>query len=250
MVYTRFKIAVRQCWVGAVLFLISCGEKSTEPPVIVTLDPYTKDTMAIRKILDTNNLRGVAIDSKICLKDTKNPDRVGEVRLQGKNLSIIPKEIGELTFVKLLILDSNSIRALPPEIGNCKSLTRIQIVANRLTGLPPEIGLLDSLNTFLLSHNELATLPAELGNLKALQSLTLDFNRLATIPASFGALTKLQRLLLNDNQITELPTSVTGITIQFLTMNNNKLCTVSDVAVKAWLDKLADADWATNQNCP
>ncbi|KAM3687256.1 hypothetical protein ACB098_10G065500 [Castanea mollissima] len=85
--------------------------------------------------------------------------------LHGNNLiGIIPKEIGMLTFLKILDLGMNQLSGpIPPEIGNLTNLVKINLQSNGLTGL----------------------IPPELSNLKSLLELRLDRNRLqGSVPAA------------------------------------------------------------------
>src|SRR4051794_11510038 len=89
--------------------------------------------------------------------------RKGDVLdLSGLGLKQMPPEIGQLTALMRLRLDSNQLTTLPPEIGQLTALTHLYLHSNQLTTLPPEIGQLPALTQLSLSRNQLTTLPPEI----------------------------------------------------------------------------------------
>ncbi|KAF2296929.1 hypothetical protein GH714_013010 [Hevea brasiliensis] len=139
----------------------------------------------------------------------------------------IPKEIGEIESLELLLLNGNQLTGpLPEELGYLPNLDRIQIDENHISGsipvsfaylnktmhfhmnnnsisgqIPPELSRLPSLVHFLLDNNNLSGyLPPQLSELPNLQILQLDNNNFdgATIPDSYGNMTKLLKLSLRN----------------------------------------------------
>ena len=205
------------------LTIVNCGSGSTSTggPVLTT---YGKDSLAVRNILDANGLHSIEVGGALSPLDSVGT-RIGELNLQGKNLTVIPQDIGQLAALTALRLDSNAIMSLPPEIGNCTSLKFFSIAKNKLTGLPAEIGKLKSLTNLNVSQNSMTSLPSSIGGLQKLSSVRLD-----------------------NNQLASLPDSIMQCPIGVLTVLNNKLCTISD-ALKAWLNVWAESDWAAGQSC-
>jgi Leucine-rich repeat (LRR) protein len=238
------------------LFAFNCGDKSTGGPAssVPVAEPFDEDTMAVRKILDTNRLTGVAVGEVITstvVIDRKTNDavkRIGELKLQNRNISVIPQHLGQLTGLTLLDLDSNKIGAIPAAIGKCAALGFMTAASNSLTGLPAEMGKLDSLKTLILSHNSLASLPAEIGGLRALERLQVDFNSLAALPPLTG-MTKLKIVWLNNNNIAELPAGMDTSNIQYIVVGNNKLCPPDGAAIVKWLNMFAESGWKSTQAC-
>jgi Leucine-rich repeat (LRR) protein len=240
-----------------VCMIVGCGDKSTSDPVVVVppADPFAQDTLAVRKILDTNGLTQTPVGSVITNRivfGIAPPDttkRIDRLNLKNKNIIVIPGEIGQLTRMRYLSLDSNAMSALPPEIGHCTALIHLTVSYNHLISIPPEIGALVSLRRLELTHNALTTLPEQIGNLKLLDNLWLDFNGLTTLPATISSLDSLQMLALNDNKLTELPTTMYQLPKMYLTIINNKLCSLTG-ALKTWVDDNADPGWIATQQCP
>ena len=106
----------------------------------------------------------------------------------------IPPEVGNLTYLTFLILDSNPnlSGSIPPEIATLTHLENLILSSNSLSGrIPPEIGGLSTLQSLVLNDNHLAgPIPPELADLSALTWLGLNGNdltgclpgHLATVP--------------------------------------------------------------------
>ena len=135
--------------------------------------------------------------------------RVVELALDDFRLTgAVPAEIGRLTSLRELWLNSNQLTSLPVEIGQLTSLERLYLKCNELTSLPAEIGQLTSLEVLYLKCNELTSLPAEIGQLTSLEVLNLEGNELTSLPAEIGQLTSLLQLDLRGNQLTSVPAAI------------------------------------------
>jgi internalin A len=120
-------------------------------------------------------------------------------------LSSLPPEIGQLSSLTSLYLESNQLTELPLEIGQLSSLGGLYLGNNQLAELPPEIGQLHNLGELSLRNNQLTELPPEIGQLNALIILRLSENHLTQLPSEIGQLTNLGELYLWNNQLTTLP---------------------------------------------
>jgi|GEM_PF-2697008 len=120
---------------------------------------------------------------------------------KNKKITYIPKEIGNLTNLTSLYLDSNQIKELPKEIGNLTNLTSLDLGNNQIKELPKEIGNLTNLTSLDLYKNQIKELPKEIGNLTNLTELYLTSNQIKELPKEIGNLTNLTSLYLWDNQI-------------------------------------------------
>ncbi|XP_077239262.1 putative LRR receptor-like serine/threonine-protein kinase At1g06840 isoform X1 [Tasmannia lanceolata] len=138
----------------------------------------------------------------------------------------IPKEIGNIKSLKLLLLCGNQLSgSLPDELGYLPNLDRIQIDQNHISGslpnsfaylnktkhihmnnnsisgqIPPELSRLPELVHLLLDNNNLSGyLPLELSTMPNLHILQLDNNHFdSEIPASYGNMLKLLKLSLRN----------------------------------------------------
>ena len=93
--------------------------------------------------------------------------------LDGKGLTALPPEIGQLQTLRALDLNNNQLTALPPEIGQLQNLKALDLAKNWLTALPPEIGQLQNLWQLVLRGNQLTSLPPEMGQLQDLRHVYL-----------------------------------------------------------------------------
>ena len=177
----------------------------------------------------------------------------------------IPPELGNLSssssfstsFLELDLSNNQLTGTIPPELGNLSSsgydisFLALDLSNNQLTGsIPPELGNLSSSaygTSFLkldLSNNQLTgPIPPELGNLSRLRVLNLSNNQLTgSIPPELGNLSRLRVLNLSNNQLTgAIPQSFTHLTLEHFYFNGNPgLSVPDDVAVRQWLDGIAD----------
>jgi leucine-rich repeat protein SHOC2 len=151
-------------------------------------------------------------------------DRVSELDLRKRQISILPESIGNLSSLNKLYLRHNHLISLPESIGNLTNLAHLDLHCNQLSELPQSIDNLTSLIYLELSNNKLTSLPESIGNLTELISLTLCDNQLNRLPESIGNLTKLTHLHLYGNQLTNLPESIGNLSdLVFLSLWKNQL---------------------------
>lgn len=113
--------------------------------------------------------------------------------------------IGNLTFLKELVLDDNTfVNKIPQEIGHLPRLEVLWLGNNSFTGeLPANISGCSHLRTADFSGNKLkGTIPEELGSLSKLEEIFMDNNNLTgEIPLSFGNLSILAQLFATSNAL-------------------------------------------------
>ncbi|KAI5409421.1 hypothetical protein KIW84_055019 [Lathyrus oleraceus] len=115
----------------------------------------------------------------------------------------IPKEIGHITSLRLLLLNRNKLSgSLPDELGNLMNMNRLQLDENQLSGSVPE-SLANMINVRHLHMNNnsfTGQLPSKLSNLSNLMHLLLDNNNLSGyLPPEFSKLHSLEILQLDNN---------------------------------------------------
>ena len=180
-----------------------------------------------------------------------------ELDLSGRELTVLPPEIGNLTQLKKLVIgkyecdkdggilsfSGNKLSALPPEIGSLIQLEELQIFANQLTSLPIEIKKLTNLKFLNLGSNQLSSLPAEFGQLVNLQTLNLQYNQLSILPAEFGQLVNLQTLDFSGNQLSSFPAEFGQlVNLQTLDLSSNQLSSLPAEIVQLVNLQILDLD--------
>ena len=128
--------------------------------------------------------------------------------LVGGAISVIPKEIGQLTGLESLDLNRNLLTAIPAEIGQLKNLEKLYLHWNEITSLPPEIGLLNNLEVLRLDKNKLTEIPPEIGLLTKLKTLLIGSNDYTELPPEIGKLRNLTVLSSTNGPLTYLPPEI------------------------------------------
>jgi Leucine-rich repeat (LRR) protein len=131
-----------------------------------------------------------------------------ELNLEGRALSVMVSEIGQLVQLTTLNLSNNRIPSLPPSIGNLKNLELFDVSNNSLVDLPKEIVNLTKLDTFMLNNNQFQRIPDDLWNLPLLTTLYLNDNKIQTLGKNVALLTQLISLNLKNNKLTKIPKEI------------------------------------------
>ncbi|CAL5414376.1 unnamed protein product [Camellia sinensis] len=184
----------------------------------------------------------------------RHPDRVIGITLRSHGLvgSLSP-HIGNLSFLKSLVLENNSFQGpIPPEMGrlfrlqimalnnnsfggaiptnlsHCLSLQYLNLIDNNLTGnIPTELGSFPKLITLYLGKNKFSgTIPPSIGNLSSLSKLSCAYCNLhGEIPGEIARLRGLIFLQLSANNLSgKIPPGLYNIsTIQYFGLALNQL---------------------------
>ncbi|KAJ0087846.1 hypothetical protein Patl1_31585 [Pistacia atlantica] len=125
----------------------------------------------------------------------------------------IPKEIGNLITLKLLLLSGNQISGpIPDELGSLSNVTILNLDSNNISGpLPKTFANMTSARHFHLNNNSISgQIPPELSALPQLLHFLLDNNNLSGyLPQEFSRMPNLRILQFDNNNFegTEIPNS-------------------------------------------
>ncbi|XP_048135613.1 probable LRR receptor-like serine/threonine-protein kinase At3g47570 [Rhodamnia argentea] len=145
----------------------------------------------------------------LCSK--RHPGRVTSLVLRSQGLGgFLSPQIGNLSYLRVMILQNNSFRSeIPPQIGNLLRLRLLDLSNNSFDGpMPSNLSLCSNLETLNLIDNQLVgTIQSNLGSLPRLSRLGLTRNKLVgPIPQYFGNLSQLLVLSLAYNALNgEIP---------------------------------------------
>ena len=76
---------------------------------------------------------------------------------------------------------------MPTELGALTGLVNLDLDSNFITSIPTEIGALTVLKDLWLERNAITSLPTEVGALTGLEVLSLPYNQLTGVPEEFRA---------------------------------------------------------------
>lgn len=155
----------------------------------------------------------------------KHPNRVTSLLLQNQGLAgLISPSLGNLTFLKVLILSTNSFTGeIPPSLGHLHRLQELNLINNTLQGRIPSLANCSRLEILGLSNNQLTgQIPADLPH--GLQQLLLGTNNLnGTLPDSLANITALYVFGFESNSIVgTIPSEFAKLSgLQYLAMGGN-----------------------------
>jgi Leucine-rich repeat (LRR) protein len=109
-----------------------------------------------------------------------------DVRLCGKGMKRLSLSFCVVHTLRSLDFSNNDLSLIPREIGNLKSLTHLDLGYNQLTFIPSEVGQLQSLKYLFLQSNQLDLIPSEIGQLRSLLCLDVRGNPLPFIQSEIG----------------------------------------------------------------
>lgn len=135
---------------------------------------------------------------------TKKP----QLSLDGLRLTSLPESLRQLTWLKLLSIQSNKLIELPEWLSELTELRSIVATSNAVATLPSSFGRLVHLTALHLAANHLKELPESICQLTSLQTLDVEYNDLKALPDNIGQLTSLRILDLGHNRLTSLPSTL------------------------------------------
>jgi len=134
-----------------------------------------------------------------------HPGRVRALKLTGQNLQgQIAPSLGNLTFLRTLVLSSNGFFGQLPSLSHLRRLQFLNVSNNNLQGFNPDALInCSKLRTLDLSFNSITgLLPQNIGSLSSLLALNLAVNDFSgIIPQSIQNITNLNAFALSGNQI-------------------------------------------------
>ena len=208
------------------------AEDGTSSTYLVSIEILLSQKEILLKIADMNPENTLSWDENDDLSDWEEVslDSIGnvvELRLNSRDISFLPPEIGQFSELKILDLEDNSLAALPAEIWQLYKLRELDLTAIGLSVLPPEIEQLENLMILSLSLNNLVDLPPEIGKLSNLGELFVSSNKLSDLPPEIAQLSNLVGLYLSDNELSTLPSELGQLSnLQLLYLSSNELSTL------------------------
>lgn len=125
---------------------------------------------------------------------------------QNNIIRLIEVEPGEYRIYSLNFGEDDRIINLPPEIGNLTELIYLKIQSSAMTVLPVEVGNLTNLEQLIINKTQLTTVPMEIGQCVNLRILDLSDNNIIHLPSELIEINKLYNIFLTGNpSLSSLP---------------------------------------------
>lgn len=188
---------------------------------------YGADSLIVRRILDTNGLSHIPVDS---VSDSAN-GRIVVFKPENIDLKTLPGIVGELEMLDTLkIITIPNLASLPREIGNLDKVEGFALYqCPQLEHLPDEIGQMSGLRRIWISYLPIRELPNGICNSKSLTHLYLNRCSLKTFPDSIHLMTGLGTINAQNCRIDTLPNALGRIpNLHTLQLYNNELKSLPD----------------------
>ncbi|XP_019176910.1 PREDICTED: receptor kinase-like protein Xa21 [Ipomoea nil] len=202
---------------------------------MLTNNPTSQELSVINSLVNCNYIREVLLTSNPLYAIL--PSSIGNLSSSLEFLAvedcglkgIIPNQIGNLSGLVTLNLESNNLRGfIPPLLGRVHELQRLYLSTNKFNGpIPQSLCEVKYLGELYLHNNQLSGgLPKCFGNSTSLRNIDFGSNLLSSrIPSSLCSLRDLLTLDLSSNFLDGfLPVEVEGFkALYFLNISHNEI---------------------------
>jgi hypothetical protein len=204
---------------GKAVVIGDTARDTVRPPIIDSAN-YHGDSLTVRAILDSNGLIALPIESVT----ESSGGRITVLKLGQKNLTILPRLIGKLSYLRNLQLGFNRLSLLPDELWTLDSLRILDLSYNKYDSIPSAIGNLKNLEILGLRNVGTINYPSSLWSLPKLYDISLQDTLLTTIPGGIANLKSLWALGISQCKIVSIPAFVFSITnLRILDLSGNKI---------------------------
>jgi len=157
-------------------------------------------------------------------------DKVVELELAEKGLTVLPPEICDLFYLKTLMLENNMIREIPLEIRDLSNnLRTLNLGGNQIEVIPDEFFSLRKLIDFRIYTNLLTEIPSGINKLTELRELSISNNSLRTLPSELFELPQLTTLFMNNIELLEVPEEIVNLSqLTSLGVSSNPIGSIPD----------------------
>jgi Leucine-rich repeat (LRR) protein len=153
---------------------------------------------------NANQMKEPKIEEALKRINEVSSRKLTELDLKNLNLSELPKQIYQLSFLEILILRDNPLEEIDEEIGNLKALKRIELSGVVFSTLPDSFGSLINLKFIHLSGANINSFPLQLISLLHLEYLNLTDCNIPELPQEMDSFENLKTLWLLRNPVCDI----------------------------------------------
>ena len=140
----------------------------------------------------------------------------GTIDLHKRDLTTLPKSIGNCLGIRNVELGLNELVDLPSEFTKLKNTVSATISGNKFKEFPPQLLELPKLESLGISDNPLLSVPKEIEKLTELRFLYLDETLIESLPDELFNLPKLNTVSASTSQLLELPANVKNSPVRYI----------------------------------
>ena len=122
----------------------------------------------------------------------------------GSELSLLPKEFGQLNRLQIALFSDNKFEEVPRALSECPELSIIALKSNKISTWG-ENALPLKTRWLMLTGNAIEKIPPSIGTLRYLQKLALAGNRIASLPEEMALCRELELIRIAANELQEPP---------------------------------------------
>jgi Leucine-rich repeat (LRR) protein len=156
-----------------------------------------------------------------------------ELNISNNNITVLPKEIKYVIWLRKLKACDNKITIISKEIKHLKEPSILNLANNLITELPKEIKYLGALSILNIANNQLTELPKEIKYLKLLDILDISKNKITEIIPEIKYLKLLIILIASYNKITVFPKEMKYLKyLEYYDGSFNNFTKLSEITLK------------------
>lgn len=147
-----------------------------------------------------------------------------EIVLNSNSIQLSNSRIEFLPSVEKLALQRNKLDAIPEQIKNLPNLKQLTLNHNSISVVDPALGELQHIEQISFYRNKLTQLPEGIFRMSNLKEIDLYYNNVERVDERLGNLKNLEVLYLSNNKLIQIPESIGNLThLRELYLSNNRL---------------------------
>ncbi len=186
---------------------------------------YRHDSVLVVSVLNQTGIEHDAWEEMV----SRVENRIRELNLSHRNITVLPPSIGTLDFLWGLNLEANPLTSLPDEFGELSRLENLDLDTTMFDTIPDVVGRCGSLRSLSIEAVGFSQLSDSLKNCRNLTSLRIGSNNLGELPGVVYELANLRVLEAEDNQLDSIHSGIGDLVrLSNLYLGRNRLSSLPE----------------------